>query len=86
MKGTAAEGNAAGGTDEVRRELEYWRRPRDIGAALEAFRWCWGEAYEIGYDFDGGEWWFRRRIGLGGIEAAPDPDELRRLIIAEAGP
>lgn len=64
--GRAAKGNAAGvalGT----------------GAALDALRWNWGDAYDIG--LDDGVWWFKRRDGIGGIETASGPDALRRAII-----
>jgi hypothetical protein len=77
----AAKGSAAGGTDEVREELEYWRLPRDTKAALEALQWDWGEAYEIG--FDDGEWWYRRRDGFGGRESAFTPDALHKLIVED---
>jgi hypothetical protein len=48
-------------------------------AALEALRWNWGDAYDIGRD--GGAWWFRRRDGYGGKETASGPDTLRRAIV-----
>jgi hypothetical protein len=47
-------------------------------AALDALRWNWGEAYEIGHDTT---WWFRRRDGYGGAETASSPDVLRSAII-----
>ena len=47
--------------------------------ALEALRFHWGDAYEIGEDDEHG-WWAKRRDGKGGLITAADPDELRRLI------
>jgi hypothetical protein len=47
-------------------------------AALDALRWNWGEAYEIGHDT---RWWFRRLDGYGGAETAASPDALRKAII-----
>lgn len=64
----AADGNAAGVTAEA--------------AQLEALRWHWGDAYDIGVD-DGDRWWFRRRDGRGGKETAGSPDALRRAIIED---
>jgi hypothetical protein len=40
-------------------------------AALDALRWHWGTAYEIGVD--DGQWWYRRRDGKGGRETATPP-------------
>jgi hypothetical protein len=63
--GQAAKGNASGvamGTD----------------TALDALRWNWGDAYDIGC---GDRWWFRRRDGLGGEETASGPEALRRAIV-----
>jgi hypothetical protein len=78
----AAEGNAAGVMDEVRDELEHRRAATTARRkALETLQWNWGDAYEIG--FDDGEWWFRRRDGIGGRERAGDPDELHKLIVAD---
>ena len=79
----AAQGNAAGATDEVREELEYDLRPGSIEAALDALRWNLGEAYEVGTD-DEGRWWFRRLDG-GGREYAelPGPQELHRMIVED---
>jgi hypothetical protein len=48
-------------------------------AALEALRWNWGEVYDIGVD--DGQWWCRRRDGLGGRETAATPDQIRTKII-----
>lgn len=48
-------------------------------AQLDALRWHWGDAYDIGCD--DGVWWFRRRDGLGGGETASGPDALRAAII-----
>jgi hypothetical protein len=78
----AAEGNAAGVTDEVREELEHHRMTAAAQvAALEALEFNWGDAYEIGCE--DGEWWFGRRDGIGGRERASAPDELRRMIVAD---
>jgi hypothetical protein len=49
------------------------------GAALDALRWNWGDAYDIGHD--GNRWWFTRRDGTGGTETASGPDALRTAII-----
>jgi hypothetical protein len=49
--------------------------------ALEALRWDWGEAYEIGRDDERG-WHARRRDGLGCLTEA-DPDGLRAAIRAD---
>jgi hypothetical protein len=50
-------------------------------AALDALRWNWGDAYDIGCD--DGVWWYRRRDGLGGTHTALAPDELRAAIIVD---
>ena len=50
--------------------------------ALEALRWNWGEAYEIGRDDEHG-WHARRRDGLGGYLTGSDPDGLREQIRAD---
>lgn len=47
--------------------------------ALEALRWDWGEAYEIGRDDEHG-WHARRRDGLGGYLTGGDHDGLRAAI------
>ena len=46
--------------------------------ALDALRWNWGQAYDIGHDTT---WWFSRRDGYGGTETAGSPDALRAKII-----
>jgi hypothetical protein len=46
---------------------------------LEALRFGWGDAYEIGYDKEHG-WHAKRRDGLGGRLTAPDPDGLDAAI------
>jgi hypothetical protein len=55
---------------------DAWNLPALPGkqAALEALCWNWGVAYDIGVD--GGQWWYRRRDGLGGTETAITPDDL----------
>jgi hypothetical protein len=50
--------------------------------ALEALRWHWGDAYEIGFDDERG-WHARRRDGLGGWLTAPDSDDLFGVIAAD---
>lgn len=50
--------------------------------ALEALRWDWGDAYEIGFD-DDRSWHARRRDGLGGWLTATCPDELYEVIAAD---
>lgn len=74
----AATIHAARGTDAVRDELEYQHHPC-TGDALDALQRTWGAEYEIGCD--DGEWWFRRRDGIGGRETAPTPDELHAMIV-----
>jgi len=51
---------------------------------LEALRWDWGDAYEIGRDDDRG-WWARRRDGRDEDLTAADPDELYAVIAADYG-
>lgn len=48
-------------------------------AMLEALKWHWGDAYDIGCD--DGEWWYSRRDGLSGRKTASGPDALRRAIV-----
>jgi hypothetical protein len=50
-------------------------------AALEALVWNWGAAYEIGVD--DGEWWCRRRDGIGGRESASTAEDLRAWIVTD---
>jgi hypothetical protein len=50
--------------------------------ALDALRWHWGDAYEIGRDEDRG-WWARRRDGRGRDLTAATPDELLAEITAD---
>jgi hypothetical protein len=50
--------------------------------ALEALRWDWGEAYEIGRDDERG-WHARRRDDLGGHLTGADHNELRVAIRAD---
>jgi hypothetical protein len=50
-------------------------------AALDALRWHWDEAYDIGVE--DGQWWYRRKDGIGGIETAATPDGLRAQIIMD---
>jgi hypothetical protein len=52
-------------------------------AALEALRFNWGTAYEIGVD--DGQWWYRRRDGLGGRQTATTPEDLRNMIVTDYG-
>ena len=63
--------------------------PRESGSlgpydadALEAIRYGWGDAYEVGCD-DARGWWARRRDGLGGDITAPGADELWSAILAD---
>jgi hypothetical protein len=53
-------------------------RHRAVRAALDALRYGWGDAYEIGCD--DGEWWYRRRDGLAGKVTADSPDQMGSLI------
>jgi hypothetical protein len=48
-------------------------------SALDALRWDWGDAYEIGLDDEHG-WHAKRRDGLGGLLTAPGSDELYKAI------
>lgn len=50
--------------------------------ALEALRFGWGDAYEIGYDEERGHWALRRD-GLGGHITAPDAEKLRDAVVAD---
>lgn len=52
--------------------------------ALEALRWHWGDAYEIGRDGEDG-WRAHRRDAVGGDLTAPGPDELESKIRADYG-
>jgi hypothetical protein len=52
------------------------------GQALEALRFGWGDAYEIGRDDERG-YWARRRDRLGGDMTAADPDRLWAEINAD---
>jgi hypothetical protein len=60
---------------------DAWDLPALPGeqAALEALRWNWDLAYDIGVD--DGQWWYRRRDGLGGTETAATPDLLHTRIV-----
>jgi hypothetical protein len=49
--------------------------------ALDALRWNWGDAYDIGCT--DGEWWFFRRDGIGGKRTANSPDLLRNTIVED---
>ena len=49
------------------------------GQALEALRFGWGDAYEIGHDDERG-YWAARRDRIGGLLTADTPDELRQAI------
>ena len=62
---------------------DIWDMPVLSGqqAALDALRWNWGEAYDIGVDE--GEWWCRRKDGKGGTETAATPDALRTMIVTD---
>jgi hypothetical protein len=50
--------------------------------ALDALRFHWGDAYEIGRDDERG-WWARRRDGFGGDLSVAGPDELYEAIAAD---
>ena len=52
--------------------------------ALDALRWDWGDAYEIGCDDERG-WWARRRDGRGDDLTAADPDKLYAVIADDYG-
>lgn len=67
-------GSVADGTGRPTDEL----RPRDE-TALEAIRFGWGDAYEIGHDDERG-YWAARRDKIGDLLTAGDPGELRKAI------
>lgn len=71
-------GDAGAGRPEDGRDI-----PPGLGAlALEALRWNWGKAYEIGWDVV--RCWHARRLdGLGGDILGDDPDALRTAIWAD---
>ncbi|HTR90360.1 MAG TPA: hypothetical protein VMI73_01310 [Trebonia sp.] len=48
--------------------------------ALNAIRYGWGDAYDIGYDQARG-YWARRRDGLGGDITADSPDAIWQAIL-----
>jgi hypothetical protein len=52
------------------------------GYELEALRFDWGDAYEIGFDDEHG-WHAKRRDGLGAILPAADSDGLYGVIAAD---
>lgn len=66
-------GTAAGETAAGRRLIDD---------ELEALRFHWGDAYEIGRDDELG-WWARRRDGRGGDLTATGPDDLYEVIAAD---
>lgn len=47
--------------------------------ALEALRFNWGDAYELGFD-PGRGWWAKRRDGMGGYLLADGPEGLGSAI------
>jgi hypothetical protein len=49
--------------------------------ALDALRYDWGDAYDIGVDDD--QWQARRKDSKGGVIEAATPDQLRKLIIED---
>ncbi len=51
-----------------------------IRAALDAFLLGWDDVFEVGWD---GEWWYRRRDGIGGKVPAQTPEELGRRMAKE---
>jgi hypothetical protein len=82
--GQATPDNQAGQPDAPRMDPpadDAWDLPALPGeqAALEALRWNWGVAYEIGVDDS--QWWCRRRDGIGGRETAATPDLLHSQIV-----
>jgi hypothetical protein len=54
------------------------RKARD--AALHDLDWHWGQAYDLAVTGDG---WVAKRLDNGRSLAAPSPEELRALIIAD---
>ncbi len=71
MEGTRS---VADGTDQRQDELKPWEKE-----ALEALRWHWGDAYEIGHDDEHG-WHAARRDQIGGLLTGAGPDELGHAI------
>jgi hypothetical protein len=69
----------AAGTKTGAETVEH---PAGIEQALEALRFHWGDAYEIGHDDERG-WWAKRRDGLGGDLTAAEPDQLHAAIVAD---
>lgn len=57
-------------------------QPPGIEQALDALRFHWGDAYDIGHDDDRG-WWARRRDGIGGDLTAAEPGQLHTAIVAD---
>lgn len=51
--------------------------------ALAELKRAWGEAYEIGCYEGGGGWWWRRRDQTGGVEKAPDPDQVHAALVKD---
>lgn len=56
-----------------------------IDTELEALRFHWGDAYEIGYDDEHG-WQARRRDGQGGALTGADPEGLYKAITDDYSP
>jgi len=64
----------AEGEGRAERGLRPWDRN-----ALDAIRFSWGDAYEIGHDDEHG-FWAARRDRIGGLILAGGPEELRRAV------
>ena len=52
----------------------------DESRALDALRMSWGDAYDIGHEYD--RWVASRRDGRGGTLTGSTPDELNRQMRA----
>jgi hypothetical protein len=74
-KGIAAGERSAGDSGEA-------GPPLGTEAALEALRWNWGTAYDIGCNEADG-WHARRRDGKGRLITTDWPGELRSQIVAD---
>jgi hypothetical protein len=59
--------------------VEHRERTR---ATLDGLRASWGDSYLIWYA--GGQWFVRRRDGLGDVMSAPAPDGLHKLLVQDA--
>jgi hypothetical protein len=73
----AGPGSVADGTNQAQEELRPWDE-----AALEAIRFGWGDAYEIGHDDERG-YWARRLDRIGVLILADSPDKVHEQVAAD---